>query len=358
MVTPLISFENISKRFKDKWVLKNITFDVYEKDVFGLIGPSGSGKTTMLRVLIGFLKPDSGDVTFEGKDISKDVMKLRSIFGFASQEDAFYDKLTVNENMEHFGTLYGLKEDYLKKKIPELLKLVDLLPAKDTVSGSISGGMKRRLGVAISLLHDPRLLIFDEPTAGLDPILRKKMWQLIQRINKLGKTIIVSSHALGEIEHLCSRVGIIKEGTILTVNTPEKLRDLYSKNEEIRLECFPGNYAEIERRLLAAKLPISYINNSEQEFIIYTTQAEKIVHYLMHLLEEMKETLLTVDVNKPTLDEVFEALTRRPVPIDEKMRQCQEYVDTAKGQGIPMADIRKALGKQGWPKNIIAQLTK
>jgi ABC-2 type transport system ATP-binding protein len=108
MVTPLISFKSISKRFKDKWVLNNITFDIYKGDVFGIIGPSGAGKSTLLRVLIGFYKPDSGNVALDGRDISKDIMKLRRTFGFASQDDTYYEKLTVYENIEHFGKLYGL----------------------------------------------------------------------------------------------------------------------------------------------------------------------------------------------------------------------------------------------------------
>ncbi|MBD3310617.1 ATP-binding cassette domain-containing protein, partial [Candidatus Woesearchaeota archaeon] len=260
-------------------------------------------------------------------------------------------------NMQHFGRLYGAEKGALRDRIPDLLRLVELYDAKDTLAGSISGGMKRRLGIAIAMLHDPQLLIFDEPTAGLDPILRKKMWRLVQKINKKGKTILISSHALSEIEHLCTRIGIIKGGTILTVNTPGKLRDLYSKNEEIHLESFPGRYDIIKRDLIAAKLPISYMNNVEHKLIIYTAKAETVVHNLMHILEKNNETLLSIDVNKPTLDEVFEALTKQPLPVGEKMKQCMDYVESARRQGISVREIKKALARQGWPKNIIKELT-
>ncbi|MBS1267286.1 MAG: Trehalose/maltose import ATP-binding protein MalK [Candidatus Woesearchaeota archaeon] len=310
VVKPLIRFQNVSKRFGNKHILHNISFNVYKSEIFGLIGSSGAGKTTLLRALIGFYKLNGGDIIFKNKSISHKLKEIRKVVGFATQDNCIYDELTAFENIVYYGRLHGLPTKALKTRANYLLHLVELSAAKDEYADNLSGGMKRRLDLACAMVHDPPVLIMDEPTAGLDPLLRKHMWHLIESINRKGTTIIISSHLLEEIEHICTRVAIISKGKLLVVGSPNQLKDMYSRNEEIHLECYPGRYNYIVKWLKSQRLPITYHMNRGHKLVIYTPKAETVLHYTLHLLEQMQERLLDVEVNKPSLNEVFEAFTR------------------------------------------------
>jgi ABC-2 type transport system ATP-binding protein len=308
---PLIEIKNLTKEFNGKQVLSNISFNIMPGQIFGIIGQSGAGKTTLMRTLVGFYKADKGSIIFRGKNIRDDIKYIRSIFGFCTQENAFYEELTVMENMRYFGRLYGLQNKLIEERIEELLKLVELFEHRNKLATEISGGMKRRLDLACALIHRPHVLILDEPTTGLDPLLKKHMWTLIKRINQIGTTIVISTHLMEEVEVLCNDVAIISNGKLLVVGTTDQLKNWYSRNEEIHLETYPGRYQQIVKALKSYNLPIPYVTHEGHKVIIYTPYAERVLHYIIHVLEEMNERLLDVDVNKPSLNEVFEALTKR-----------------------------------------------
>src|SRR3989338_4066114 len=174
-----------------------------------------------------YKKIERGLILYQNKDISKNPHLIRKIFGFGSQDNCFYEKLSLYENLHYFGQLYGVPEKDIKERAENLLGLVELSDFRNALAKNLSGGMKRRLDLACSLMHSPKILILDEPTAGLDPGLRKHMWELITKINATGTTIIVSSHLLGEIGHFCTRIGIINHGELLKVDTQDSLKDLY-----------------------------------------------------------------------------------------------------------------------------------
>lgn len=211
---PFISFKNIEKSFGDAKVIKNLSLDVYENETLGLIGRSGSGKSTLLKILIGVYDITSGTIIYKGQDITKDKSAIRKIVGLTTQENSFYDKLTILENMNYYAGLYSIKKSEAKKRIASILHDVGLFDKKNLLSGDISGGMKRRLDFAISLIHDPELLILDEPTTGLDPILVEQFWNVVNAVKKKGKTIIVISHIFDELVLNCSRVAMLDSGTI------------------------------------------------------------------------------------------------------------------------------------------------
>jgi len=290
-------------------VLKGINFNIYQGELFGLIGKSGAGKTTLLRSLIGFYKVDSGKILYKGKEVTHNLKEIKQLFGFGTQDNCFYQELTCAENMRYFGKLYRLPKKRIEQNIERLLKLVGLWEFKNQIANEMSGGMQRRLDLACALIHDPKILILDEPTTGLDPTLRRSMWELIERINLLGITIIISSHLLEEIEQICTKVAMIKSGRILVTGSPDQLKELYSKNEEIHLETFPGRYNIIIATLIKQGAKISYTRQEGHKIVLYVPQAEKALHQILHVLEELNESLLDVDVNKPSLSEVFEAFT-------------------------------------------------
>ncbi len=322
MSQPIIRLKGVKKSFNRKSVLNNVNLDIKKGEVFGVIGLSGSGKTTLLNSLIGFLEPEEGKIlynhpTFPTKysiSIFEDLLEVRKIFGFAPQNPSFYPKLTAEENLDHFGSLYKIRKDIRKKNTEYLLKLVDLYDAKDTVGDSLSGGMQKRLSIACALIHNPKVLILDEPTADLDPHLRNQMWDIIKNINKQGTTVLVSSHFLEEVELLCDRVGVLHNGHMLEVGTPDELKDRFSKNEEIHLETSPGKYDVIYKKLRKNRsLAVKKMVNKGTKIIIYTPKAESTLHKLLHILEGMHEKLIDVYVNKPSLGEVFESLTSKSV---------------------------------------------
>jgi len=307
---PVVSFRNISKSFGLKKILSDISFDVMENEIFGLIGESGSGKTTLLRTLIGFYSPDKGNIYSLGQSLVENPDVLKERFGFSSQDGCFYQDLTPLENLKYFGKLYRLKGSTIKQMSEFLLKMVELWDSRSTVAGNLSGGMQRRLDLCCALLHKPKVLIMDEPTAGLDPLLRKHMWSIIKKINASGVTVIISSHLLNEMEQLCTNVAMIQNGKLIGRGTPDQLKNLFSKNEEIILETFPGGYKYIVNSLMEKGVQLNYVRYEKHNVVMYTPNAEAALKAIVSVLEELKEKLLEIEIHKPSLNEVFEALSR------------------------------------------------
>ncbi|MFH0979087.1 MAG: ABC transporter ATP-binding protein [Candidatus Woesearchaeota archaeon] len=311
----IIKCVNLTKRFGDNVVLDSISLEIPEGGIFGIIGLSGSGKTTLLNSMIGFLQPDEGEVFFhkprssEYLSVSERLMDVKRLFGFATQEPSFYNKLTTEENLDHFGSLYNLPTNVRKANVSLLLELMGLTESKNTLAENLSGGMQRRLGIACSLIHDPKILILDEPTADLDPLLRREMWNLISKINQQGTTVILSSHFLSEIEELCTNVAILHNRKIVDVGTPNELRKKLSTNEEIHLRTASANYEKLIRELQKENLFIEQLIEKDHKLVIVTPHAERILHALIHVVERNKESIVDLDVvDKPSLFEVFEHL--------------------------------------------------
>jgi ABC-2 type transport system ATP-binding protein len=350
---PLIRFQKVYKKFDKRVILKNVNLEIYPGEIFGLIGVSGAGKTTLLRSLIGFYKINEGKIFFKDKEIEKHPETIRKIFGFGSQDNCFYEKLTLLENLHYFGQLYGVPQKEIKERAINLLKLVGLEDNEKLLAKNLSGGMKRRLDLACSLMHSPKILILDEPTAGLDPGLRKHMWDLIMRINKSGTTVLVSSHILVDIEHFCTRIGIINHGELLKVGPPNELKDLYSRDEEIHLETWPGRYSQIAAEIKKERLPINYLSVKDHKIVAYTPQAEFVLHKILIILENMRERLLDVSVDKPSLNEVFEALTEKQRVKGMSEDKIVAFIKQAINSGQNKEQIKQTLIQQGWPEEVV-----
>ncbi len=307
---PIIKFEEISKKFGKNQVLNNLNFSIQEGDIYGIIGISGSGKTTILNLLIGFLRANAGKIFFQNKDITKNKKSILKQFGFATQTGSFYNRLTVKENLRFFGRLYKLSKKELNERINELIELVELKGAENLLAKQLSTGMKRRLDIACALITYPNVLILDEPTEDLDPFLRKEILRLIRKINQQrGTTTIITSHLLGEMEEICKNIAILHKGQIIESGSPESLRENYSKNEEIHFSTTPGDYEKILNVL--QKKDISHIINKKHKIVVYTPNAETVLHNVVYAIQASKEKLVNLDVNKPTLEEVFESLTKK-----------------------------------------------
>lgn len=308
MALPLLQIHNLFKKFGKHVVLEDITFDVEKGDLLGVIGLSGSGKTTLLNILIGFYKQNKGDILLQDKKLSKNIRIIRQLFGFATQGGSFYDKLTVRENLAYFGRLYGMNSKQVKDRTAELLSFLSLEDAIDVLAENLSKGMQRRLDMACAMLHGPRVLIMDEPTEDLDPGLRKEILGLIKKINQTGTTIIMTSHLLREMENVCSKIVIIHNGKILEVGSPDDIKTSYSRNEEIHVETYPGNYNAILKKI--SRRDIADVIVDKDKLIIYTPKAEKVLHEIIVSIEHLRERIVNIEVSKPSLEEVFESLTK------------------------------------------------
>ena len=209
----IIEVENITKRFNDKLVLDNVSYIVEKGEVFGFIGPNGAGKSTLINIMTSLLVPDSGTIKICGYDIIKEPIKAKECIGYVPQDLSLMEEMNAYDNLEFFGALYGLKGKELKERIREALKVTGLEDTKRKKVKKFSGGMKRRLNIAVAILHHPKVLILDEPTVGVDPQSRNHIFSFIRSICKeWGTTVLYTSHYMEEIEELCKRVFIIDLG--------------------------------------------------------------------------------------------------------------------------------------------------
>lgn len=224
---PYIQFLSVCKVYSKHIILDNLSLDIPYGEITGIIGSSGSGKTTILNILIGFIKQSSGKILFQSREVLKDITNVSTIFGFASQGGSFYHELNVEENLMYFGKLYGLKTKDIKKRVDYLVKTLELESARKILAKSLSTGMGRRLDIACALIHSPKVLILDEPTEDLDPLLRKELIKTLKKIRNDGTTIILTSHLLGELESLCDKIAILKGGKIVKMDTPLNLKKEY-----------------------------------------------------------------------------------------------------------------------------------
>jgi ABC-2 type transport system ATP-binding protein len=212
---------DVVRKFGGKEVIRGISLDVRRGEIFGLLGPSGSGKTTLVRMIAGIDEATDGRVEVMGTPMPKLEMMTR--IGYMAQSDALYLELTAQENLAFFGALFGLRGTRLKRRISDAMELVNLTGHLKRIVRTYSGGMKRRLSLAIALLHEPELLILDEPTVGIDPVLRKAIWDELVQLSRSGTTVMVTTHVMDEAEK-CDRLGMIRDGSLIAVGTAEELK--------------------------------------------------------------------------------------------------------------------------------------
>lgn len=311
----LIRLKGVIKRFNGTVVLSGVDIEIPPGELFGIIGLSGAGKTTLLNVMVGFIEPDAGDVLLQlpgGADVSifrnRDVVKR--MFGFAAQIPSFYGKLTVRENIEHFAALYNIPFSERVRRCGRLLRLVGLEQAQHTLAQNLSGGMQKRLDIACALVHEPAILILDEPTADLDQIIRNQLWDLIRTINRRGTTVIVASHVVSELEQNCSRIAILHNGRISEVGTPLQLRDIYSKMYEVSVRTASKNYSSL--KAFCAKNPAICSRFWEKggAFTVQSMRPQEALVGLLQAVVQNKDVVVGVSLDRPSVAEVFESLVK------------------------------------------------
>jgi ABC-2 type transport system ATP-binding protein len=237
---PAISIDHLSKRYGDLFAVRDLTMQIPRGSVFGLIGPNGAGKTTTFSVLATLLRPTSGSVTVAGFNPARQARDVRRRLGYMPDAMGVYDGLRVVEYLEFFAASYNVPRARWRATLDTLLELVDLGTKRDAMVNSLSRGMKQRLSLARALVHDPEVLVLDEPASGLDPRARVELRNLLVELRAMGKTIVISSHILAELTEMCTAVGIMEKGRLLASGTPAEIRDRLGTGRQIRVRLAEG----------------------------------------------------------------------------------------------------------------------
>lgn len=303
----IIKVKNISKRFNDKLVLDNISYEVKEGEIFGFIGPNGAGKSTLINIMTSLLTPDNGTIEICGYDILTEPIKAKECMGYVPQELALMEDLNAYDNLEFFGALYGLRGKLLKERIAEALKVTGLEETRKQKVKKFSGGMKRRLNIAVSILHHPKVLILDEPTVGVDPQSRNHIFSFIKNICKeWGTTVIYTSHYMEEIEELCKRVFIIDLGKEVS----------YGDREEIKASVFSNNKVIIETQDISGETIMKLKDvegidkvSDKDNILTLTIDSKFKLASVLSLLEKESINIKKISYEEAKLEDVFLSLT-------------------------------------------------
>jgi len=301
----MISIKNITKKFISTTALDNVSLEIKEKEFFGLLGPNGAGKSTMMNLLIGYLDADEGEILIDGRKMSINSLSLRKKIGLVPQSLALYDEITAKENLEIFGSFYGIDKKDLRYLIADKLKMVGLFERQKDKVKTFSGGMKRRLNLAASLLHDPEIILCDEPTVGIDPQSRNAIFDYLQALNDEGKTIIYTTHYMEEAERLCTKIAIIDFGHIISVGTLSELLQNLEYRQTITITKNP--YTE---KYISLFNSYGKLIDEQDKFELQPVDGLVLSDFFKKV-EENGISYSFINLDKPTLEALFLHLTGR-----------------------------------------------
>ncbi len=301
---------DLTKRFKQNIAVDGIGMYLEEGESVGLLGPNGAGKSTTISMISSLVKPTKGDVLFQGESILKNPKELRQSLGVVPQEIALYGELSAYENLKFFGRIYKLNGDFLEKRISETLELVGLEEKRKDLVKNFSGGMKRRLNIAAALLHEPRLVIMDEPTVGIDPQSRNHILNTVRKLNKEKQmTVLYTSHYMEEVENLCDRVYIMDKGKVIASGYKDELKRILSNEDTIliELERYHPSFVDSLKELPM----ITKITYVEKEITIIVPKNAQLLGDIFKLAEKHQAKIINVQIQNPSLEDVFLHLTGR-----------------------------------------------
>jgi len=306
----MIQCEGLTKRFGSFTAVDRVSFNVEQGAIFGFLGPNGSGKSTVIRMLCGILEPSAGSASIDGRNVVEETDELKEMIGYMSQKFSLYDELTVHENLTFYGKLYGLRREALRKRYDELLTLTHLEPYLERRAGLLSGGWRQRLAMACALMHEPKVLFLDEPTAGIDPVARRELWDLLFEFSGRGMTLFVTTHYMDEAER-CSHVGYIYLSKLIVCGVPDSLKLLPEVNppgtRRIDVTC---EHVTVGLQTLRHRAGISTATVFGQSMHLLVDAAVsdgRIREYLA------QAGILSADLRpiSPSLEDVFVALTAK-----------------------------------------------
>lgn len=317
----MIRTQNLLKKYNEFKAVDNLSLEVKEGEIYGFLGPNGAGKTTTILMLLGILKPTQGEVYLFGQNIAKDFLSIKKKMGVVSEKQYLYKEMTAGEYLNFFADLYGVKNR--KKKIDQLLEAVNLLEVRNRKLGAFSRGMQQKLGFARALLHDPQLLLLDEPVSGLDPTGIKQIRDLMEQENRKGRTIFISSHLLSEVEKLCGKVGIINKGRLLAEDTMDNLRKRLTDVVELEIEL-----TEAKKEIIDTLAAFDFITGLKREENLLTTKVKADKDYRAQIsgaISQQGGVVLGIKKKEMSLEEAFITITEKNISLlTEKEKEAAE----------------------------------
>jgi ABC-2 type transport system ATP-binding protein len=307
MPDAFLNVDNVSKHYGDTRALNGISLSVMPGELFGLLGPNGAGKTTLMSILAGLIAPNGGRVSLNGSELRPNDLNWRPLVGIGTQDLSIYPELTARENLQFFGKLYGLSGAELNRRVEHVLESVALADRSHQRVGTFSGGMKRRLNLAAAIVHQPKLLLLDEPTTGVDPQSRNHIFEQVKELNRQGLTVIYSSHYMEEVQSLCTRIAILDHGEVKACSTLPKLLAMLDSTASVTVDRPPAGFAD---RL--ANLPgVRRVTQRENRFEFAGQPIGPVVAEVAKYCVSNQVALTDVSAAEPNLERVFLHLTGR-----------------------------------------------
>jgi ABC-2 type transport system ATP-binding protein len=303
----MIQLRSVSKSFGNIEAVKNVSFSIDKGEIFGILGPNGAGKSTIVNILNTLVRPDKGDVIIDGVNIRNDGDTIKLIMGIVPQEIALYEELSALENLIFWGGLYNIPKSVLMNNINNTLEIVDLSYRKNDRIKTFSGGMKRRINIACSLLHNPKILVLDEPTVGVDPQNRNHIFEVIERLNSEGMTIIYTTHYMEEAERFCDKIAIIDVGSIIAQGTLKELRKISDVKDLITVKLVDSD-KEVITRITSAN-PLFRFDSTSDTLKVESGNISKDVSIIINHIQNSGGVIERIYTQGTNLESIFLKLT-------------------------------------------------
>lgn len=310
----------LTKKFGDFVAVDRVSFTIERGTIFGFLGPNGAGKTTTIRMLLGLLRPTSGNATVLGYDVVKQTSEIKKRIGYMSQRFSLYDDLTVDENLHFYGRTYGMNSKRLSERKAFVLHMAGLEGRKHELTGHLAGGWKQRLALGAAMLHEPEMLFLDEPTAGVDPISRRSFWDLLYELADHGTTIMVTTHYMDEAER-CQSLAFIQHGKIVASGSPATIKEIEMRGQVLEIDCDdPASTISILRAM-----------KQFEEVALYgalihavASDGERLIPQIEHRLRQAGIGVHSIEVIAPSLEDVFISRVRSPLASEVKPPKVEE----------------------------------
>lgn len=301
-----IRVDDLTKKFNNFTAVDHITFAVEPGEVFGWLGPNGAGKTTTIRMLLGLMKPTSGSARVLGFDAATQAKAIHAGIGYMSQQFTLYNDLTPDENIRFYGMVHGLSDEALRRRRSEIIRMAGLEGREKDLTSSLSGGWKQRLALGCAIVHHPKVVFLDEPTAGVDPISRREFWELIYELAKQGVTVLVTTHYMDEAE-LCQRVGFISQGHLVALDSPARLKQTQMRGQVLEIRVLKPDLAmrALKAAQTSGRVTLDEVALYGAQIHAVVPDAQKYKRTLRELLEAEQIKVTAIEWIAPTLEDVF-----------------------------------------------------